>query len=171
MHRRTLPLVKSALAALAVVAAGMTLAAPASASPAGHTAYLQGTVTSGVARPASAAAPALAWKSWTFNDIHSGDCTMFGGATWTFYSDGTASFDGTVTSSDNGDVWLMWVYLADANNAQIGQVANANPNTPDPNEFAEGLPDHNLQYRWLASGRFPANWFNVIQNMWIKVHC
>jgi hypothetical protein len=173
MRRKGLPLMKSvAVAALAVIAASLALTSPASASPSGQAHHQQVTVASGVVHPASSSAPALAWKSFTSNgDTHAGDCTLFGGATWTLYSDGTFSFDGTVTSSDDNDAWLMYVTTFDGNNSQIGLVNNNTPTTPDPTEFVQSLGDHNLQYRWLASGNFPASWFNLIQSISVRNHC
>lgn len=170
MRRRGLPLFKSvAVAALAVIATSLAFAGPASAAPAAHSVV---TVTSGVARPATAAAPALTWKSFTQpTDTHTGDCTLFGGATWTLYSDGTFGFDGTVTSSDNNDAWLMYVTTYDGNNAQLGLVTNNSPTTPDSSEFVQALGDHNLQYRWLASGHFPASWYNLISTISVRNHC
>jgi hypothetical protein len=158
MRRKLIPLAKSVAVALAVLAGGFALTAPADAAQ--------------PADVASPAASAVAGTRFTWNgDLHSGDCTLFHGASWTLYSDGTASFDGTVTSSDDNDAWLMWVHVLDRNGAELGLIANASPNTPDPNEFAKNLPDHRLQYRWFASGRYPANWYGLMGSLRMDYHC
>ncbi|MEQ0564995.1 DUF6294 family protein [Amycolatopsis sp. NEAU-NG30] len=138
-------LVKSAAVALAVLGGGLAVTAPASAAT--GTAF---TVP---------------------NDLHAGDCTMFHGATWVLNSDGTASFDGTVTSSDDRDAWLMTVHVMDHNGAELGLVGNSFPNTPDPNKFAQNMPDSRLQYRWLATGHFPASWYGLIGYLRLENHC
>jgi hypothetical protein len=153
--------------AVALVGAGPAHAS-GEVSPAGSQ---SATVTSGMVRSASAATPAVAWKSFTWNDLHSGDCTMFGGATWTLYSDGTATFDGTVTSSSDSDAWLMWLHVADANNAELGLLSNTNWFSDDRVKFVKGLPDHSWQYRWFTSGRYDANWFGLAQHMTMDHHC
>lgn len=104
---------------------------------------------------------ALAWRSLvTTADWHRGDCTMFKGAAWVLYSDGTMTFDGTVTSSDDHDAFLVWVEVWDQNGAYIGRVVNRYPDTPNPTVFAKNMPDSALQYRWLAYGNFPTDWWS-----------
>ena len=98
--------------------------------------------------------------SWVTNaDWHAGDCTMFKGATWVLYSDGTMTFDGTVTSSDDNDAFLFWVDVWDTNGAYFGRIVNRYPDTPDRTVFAKNMPDSALQYRWLAYGNFPVDWY------------
>jgi hypothetical protein len=123
--------------------------------------------------PAAAAAPqlgsaevrpgvqALDSRSWvTSADWNAGDCTMFRGATWVLYSNGTMTFDGTVTSSDDHDAFLFWIEVWDHNGAYLGRVANRYPDTSDRTVFAKNMPDSDLQYRWLAYGDFPTDWFS-----------
>jgi hypothetical protein len=59
------------------------------------------------------------------HDIKRGDCTLFHNATWVINSDGTANFDGIVTSGSNNDAWLMWVDLKDSNHAVLGRLATS----------------------------------------------
>ncbi|WP_410614678.1 DUF6294 family protein [Amycolatopsis sp. lyj-109] len=153
---RLVLLAKSAAVALAVLSGGLAVTAPASAA------------TAGVVGPASTQA-GLAFTAP--NDLHSGDCTLFHGATWVLNPDGTASFDGTVTSSDDHDAWLMWVHVLDRNGAELGLVGNSFPNTPDPNEFARNLPDSSLQYRFLATGHFPSSWYGLIGYLRLEYRC
>ena len=156
MRRKFGLLVKSAAVALAVLSGGLAVTAPASAA------------TAGVVSPATTTA------SLTFrvpNDLHSGDCTLFHGATWILNSDGAASFDGTVTSSDDRDAWLMSVHVLDRNGAELGLVGNSFPNTPDPNKFAQNMPDSSLQYRFLATGHFPSSWYGLIGSLRLEYHC
>ncbi|MFJ1768294.1 DUF6294 family protein [Amycolatopsis sp. NPDC088138] len=158
MRRKFVSLAKSTAVALAVLASGFALTTPASAAQ-------PSTVT---AAPASTAAGIrFTWNG----DLHSGDCTLFHGASWTLNPDGTASFDGTVTSSDDNDAWLMWVHVLDRNGAELGLLGNTFPNTPDGNEFAKNLPDSSLQYRWFATGHFPANWYGLIGTLRMDYHC
>jgi hypothetical protein len=103
-------------------------------------------------------------------DLHSGDCTLFHGATWVV-NRGTASFDGTVTSSDDNDAWLMWVHVLDRNGAELGLLTNTYPNTSDPYKFVKDLPDSSLQYRWFAYGHFPAGWYDLIGGLRLDYHC
>ncbi|WP_206796657.1 DUF6294 family protein [Amycolatopsis sp. MtRt-6] len=138
--------VKSAAVALAVLSGGVAVAAPASATTTGITFR-------------------------TANDLHAGDCTLFHGATWVLNPDGTASFDGTVTSSDDNDAWLMWAHVLDRNGAEIGLVGNSFPNTPDPNKFAQNMPDSSRQYRFLATGHFPASWYGLIGKLRLEYRC
>ena len=111
-----------------------------------------------------APAQAAAWKRFRFAAIYAGDCTMSPGATWTIYSDGTAFFDGTVSSTSGDDAWLMWANLKDQNRTTIGQITNANG---DP-KFVRNLPG---AQRWFANGYFPAAWYPHISYMSMSKHC
>jgi hypothetical protein len=107
------------------------------------------------------------WYDWV--DVYSGDCTM-SDATWFLRSDGTASFDATVSSSDDDDAWLMWLKLKDANDAVIGYMTNANiQDSDDGGKFIQNL--HDYKHRWLTSGRFPAEWFDLIDHVELVSHC
>jgi hypothetical protein len=170
VHRKISTVLRSVAVAAAILVGGLALASPASAAQAGSAGFAPATVTSGVVHSAHGEVPALAWKSFTWGSLQSGDCTLFSGATWTLYSDGTATFDGTVTSSDDNDAWLQWAHVQDGNHAEIGKLTNDYPGS-DPTEFSENLPDHTQQYRWFAYGNFNANWFNYIQNMNMEYHC
>jgi len=81
------------------------------------------------------------------------------------------SFDGVVTSSDDGDAWLMRVRVLDHNGAELGWVTNSVQQTPDPATFVKGMPSSSDQYRWLASGWFPAGWYGSIGSIEIHNHC
>jgi hypothetical protein len=164
--------IKIVLAAvLALIAGSLALASPAAAAtPNSHVGYATATMTN-VMRPATAASPAVYGKAWSWPDLHSGDCTMFSGAKWSLYSDGTATFDGIVTSSDSGDAWLQWVHLKDANNAEFGKLVNSYPQTSDTTEFIQGLPDDRIQYHWTAYGHFDPNWYSRIQHVSMEYRC
>ena len=163
MRRKRFSLAKrTALVALAVVAGSALLAAPAGASPA--TPMVRSGATAG-----------LAWKSYTWTqDQHAGDCTLFGGATWTLYSDGTARFDGLVTSSDDNDAWLMQADLLTPDGHWLDRMTNAVPDTWDTLSFVKNLPDYNQQYKWTGYGKFPVqnpNYFQYVGSMSMSGHC
>jgi hypothetical protein len=176
MNRTISRAVKGVGATLVAAAAVLTVSAPAQAAPAPHhhvtvAAQVAPVVRTGVLK-SNGVRPNLAWKSYTWNAIFTGDCVMQQGATWTLYSDGTASFDGTVGSSDGGDAWLMWMHLRDANGAELGLIQNYA--LPDPNniyKFVQNLPNAGWQYRWFAGGTFPAWWFNYVATMSLESHC
>ncbi|ONI75243.1 hypothetical protein ALI144C_41670 [Actinosynnema sp. ALI-1.44] len=150
--KRTIPFGLKAVVttALAAVIGSVALTGPATAA----------TPQAGAPAEVRPGAQALSWQSWvTSADWNVGDCTMFKGATWILYSDGTMTFDGTVTSSDDHDAFLFWIDVWDHNNAYLGRVANRYPDTPDHTVFAKNMPDSDLQYRWLAYGNFPTDWY------------
>lgn len=132
-------------------------------------------LTAGLSLPATGTAHgdnALASKTFTWKDMTAGDCTMFQGARWTLYSDGTARFDATVTSSGNNDAWLMWARVKDANGAVLGSLANADIQDPaDRAKFVKNLPSRTQRYRWFASGRFNAAKYHLIKRMSLGKHC
>jgi hypothetical protein len=161
-RKRFSRLKRTALVALAVLAGSTVLAAPAEASPAAP-----------MVRSGSVAG--LAWKSYTWTqDQHAGDCTLFGGATWTLYSDGTARFEGTVTSSDDDDAWLMSADILTANGSWLDRLVNTVPDTWDTLSFVKNLPDHRQQYHWTGYGKFPVenpNYFPSVGSMSMTRHC
>ncbi|MFI5730001.1 DUF6294 family protein [Kribbella sp. NPDC051587] len=162
MNRKLLAATKFALV---VVAGSVAVTGPALASPAAPVAAVV-QPSAGTFRPA---VDSMFWQS--DSDSHAGDCTMFRGAGWTLRSDGSMSFDGVVTSSDDGDVWLMRVRVLDRSGAELGWVTNATQQTPDPATFAKNMPSSSDQYHWLATGFFPAGWYGLIGSIEIHNHC
>ncbi|MDT0467167.1 DUF6294 family protein [Streptomyces gibsoniae] len=112
---------------------------------------------------ADAAAHAPAWKSFTWGTLRSGDCTMFSGARWTLYPNGTAYFRATVTSSSNHDAWLMHVRLKDGNGAVLTALS--------PTKFVKNLPYHTQSYVWTAKGTFDPGWYDDVRRMSLVNHC
>jgi hypothetical protein len=98
-------------------------------------------------------------------DQNVGDCTMFHGASWTFYPNGTMDYVGTVTSSDDNDAWLMRIHVRNAAGVELGLVTNASPQSSDVTSFGKGLPDHNSQYQWVAHGTYPAAWYSQMASI------
>ncbi|WP_143591757.1 DUF6294 family protein [Thermoactinospora rubra] len=149
----SLTAVRGAIAAVATVAllTGLALSAPGTAQ----------------------ATTAETVKSFTWNrPMNAGDCTMFEGARWTLHRDGRAYFDGTVTSSDDNDAWLMWARLKDQNGAVLGSIVNnANQSPTDRTKFVKNLPSHTQRYRWFASGWFNPALFDLIKGMSLAKHC
>ncbi|MFD8498136.1 DUF6294 family protein [Amycolatopsis sp. NPDC059657] len=163
MRRRRLSL------AVAVLAGSIALAAPAEAAQPEATQ----TDAAQIARLTTGVTAGVAWKSYTWDrDLHAGDCTMFHGATWTIRADGTASFQGTVTSSDDNDAWLMQAHLLTVQQGQLVQLENAFPDTRERIIFAKNMPDHNRQYPWSTSGgRFPSWYFDRVGSMQLISNC
>jgi hypothetical protein len=155
--------------ALAVLAGSVAVAGPATASSDTAAGHAPATVARPAAAPFQAAVDSKFWQ--TVSDSHAADCTMFRGASWTLASDGSMSFDGVVTSSDDGDVWLMRVRVLDRNGAELGWVTNSTQQTPDPATFAKTMPNSSDQYHWLAWGTFPAGWYGLIGSIEIHNHC
>ncbi|MFE0026843.1 DUF6294 family protein [Amycolatopsis sp. NPDC059021] len=129
---------------------------------------------SAVATPASATtqAPATAqavctnmgWCSFTWNHVTAGDCTMER-ATWTLRSDGTASFEAAIVSSDTNDAWLMWVDTLDDANIILAPVHHGGDT-----KFVEGTIKNQWHW-WFAGGNFNAGIFNRINTMRMRSHC
>ncbi|MER5321324.1 DUF6294 family protein [Streptosporangium roseum] len=130
-------------------------------------------LTIGLGLPTAGTAHALSSRTFSWNSpMTAGDCTMFEGARWTLYSDGTATFDGTVTSGDNNDAWLMWARVKDANGAVLGTLTNYNvQDRSDWTKFVKNLPSKTQRYRWFASGRFNARLYPLIKRMSLSKHC
>ncbi|MET7289632.1 DUF6294 family protein [Streptomyces sp. NPDC005573] len=121
---------------------------------------------------AAAPAHAPAWKSFTWGTLRKGDCTMFRGARWTVYPDGTAYFRATVTSSDNNDAWLMRARLKDADGAVLTALRNARLQDPAvPAKFVKNLPDRTQRYVWTAKGTFDPGWYDDIARMSLVSSC
>jgi hypothetical protein len=140
------------------------------ASIAAATAIMITSLTLATAGTAQAQAQAKVY-TWNYT-MTAGDCTMFQGAKWTLYPDGSATFDATVTSGGNNDAWLMWASIKDANGAVLGTLAN--PRIQDPTDrakFVKNLPDRRLRYRWFASGRFNSAKFDMIRGVSLAKHC
>ncbi|MGP3937449.1 DUF6294 family protein [Nonomuraea sp. KM88] len=128
-------------------------------------------LAAGLAFPSAASAQSLGSKVSTFGTQTAGDCTMFEGARWTLYSDGTAEFDGKVRSSGSNDAWLMWVYLKDESGAVLGRLTNVEYQNPsDPARFVKNLPKKQTQ-RWFAHGRFDPDLFPLVKRMSLGRHC
>ncbi|MGX7828251.1 DUF6294 family protein [Actinokineospora sp. 24-640] len=116
-------------------------------------------------------AHAVGYKQFTSgNDFRSGDCTMFRGASWTLSSDGTAEFNGVVTSGDNNDAWLMWVDLKNAYGQSIGRLV-ANTHWDDLTKFVKNLPDRTRQYSWNQMGTYPAHLFAQTHTLTMSYRC
>ena len=150
------------------------VAALAPQTPAGAAEPVPGKVMSATATaqriPASFGL-AAGWR-FTWGTLTAGDCTMFQGASWTVYDNGLADFDGTVTSSDNNDAWLMWADLKDANGAVLTRLHNRDIQNPaDFTEFIQNLPDHTQTYRWFAHGDYNSYYYQYLRGMQLYYSC
>lgn len=120
----------------------------------------------------SAPAQALSWRSFSWGTLTSGDCTMFSGATFTLYSDGTARFEGLVTSGDDHDAWQMWVHLKDANGYDLGWIYDFQWVSPGHEQFVKNLPDNDLRYWWIDdTAAFDKNRFSAIHHLSMDKNC
>jgi hypothetical protein len=129
-----------------------------------------GTVAAVVALLAVAGAPTASADVYPMpHGQTSGDCTMLSGAQWTLNPDGTADFQGTVTSSHDNDAWLMWVYLVDRNQGVMGMIhAVQDWNTT---KFVRNLPDHRQRYDWTFRARFNPSLYPRIRGIEMEAHC
>lgn len=153
---------KVLVALLAVLAAGLTLTSPVAAAATGRT---------GIATATAGDRPDQNRWVWTLGELHSGDCTMFAGATWTFADDGTAELRATVTSSDDHDAWVQWIDVYDTNGAFMGNIINRYPDTSDPKKFVKNMPDSSKQYAWFGYGNFDPNWYWSIGHVELRYSC
>ncbi|MFG6195403.1 DUF6294 family protein [Nonomuraea sp. JJY05] len=128
-------------------------------------------LTLGLALPTTerASAATLDEKTFTWNrPMRAGDCEISPGATWTLYSNGTARLDATVFSVDGDDVWLMWARLLDEDRAVLGEIRVAGSSST---KFVKNLPVQFRRYRWLASGRFDSDLFDLVEHVSLSKHC
>ncbi|PXX60859.1 hypothetical protein DFR70_10950 [Nocardia tenerifensis] len=141
-------------------------------------AILAATATVGAAADARADTPS---KRFTWDhDIHAGDCTMFRGASWLVVADGTAIFDGRVTSGSNNDAWLMHAQLFGANGKYLGNIIAQQPGVDDIGRFVKNLPDKRRQEPWHIEatynvGRRGPNGISVVftelERINLQSHC
>ncbi|MFI6735469.1 DUF6294 family protein [Nonomuraea sp. NPDC050451] len=116
-----------------------------------------------------ASAATLEEKTFTWKrPMYAGDCEISSGATWTLYANGTARLDATVFSVDGDDAWLMWARLLDADRAVLGEIRVAGSSST---KFVKNLPVQFRRYRWLASGRFDSDLFDLVEYVSLSKHC
>lgn len=114
------------------------------------------------------------WTPWefTWGLIRKGDCTMFEGAKWTLFPNGTATFDATVTSGDDDDAWVIWhVDLVDRNGAILGSLATEHPVGGDGRKFVQNMPSSAERYRFRAWASFDVGLWNDIENLKMYSSC
>ncbi|ANI90238.1 hypothetical protein A9P82_13625 [Arachidicoccus ginsenosidimutans] len=58
-------------------------------------------------------------KSFAFQEIRKGDCTIFSGATFTLYANGAINWRCNIKSSDSGDEWDGYIICYNANNVEL----------------------------------------------------
>lgn len=85
-------------------------------------------------------------------------------------ADGTAFFDGVVTSGANNDAWLMHADLQDVNRKYLGNII-ANQLNSDIGKFVMNLPDKSRQYPWQTRGTFDPGLYPRIKHMALHSHC
>ncbi|WP_019926432.1 DUF6294 family protein [Nocardia sp. BMG111209] len=142
-------------------------------------AVLAAAAVTGVA--ASAQADDTPSKQYLWNvDMHAGDCTMFRGATWVVVADGTAHFDGLVTSGSNNDAWLMHAQLIGAGGKYLGNIIAQEPGVDDIGRFVQNLPDKRRQYPWHIDATYNvgklgphgvSEVFEQLETIHLQSHC
>ncbi|MFI9101787.1 DUF6294 family protein [Streptomyces fildesensis] len=146
-----------------------SIVTPATAEAASPTATKAiSSVTANTAKVVAGKDATGAWKRWTWGFQHVGDCSMFEGASWTIVDNGTASFDGWVTSSDTNDIWHMRLVLLDKDGREIDALIGGPPSAPE--WFSQGLPDPRYRYHWTAYGSY-RNVFPSVQGMRMYSSC
>jgi hypothetical protein len=107
------------------------------------------------------------WEPWefTWGVIKKGGCTMFEGAKWTLFPNGTATFDATVTSGEDDDTWVIWhVDLLDGKGAILGSLASEHPVEGDWRKFVKNMPSDAERYRFRALATFDTElWGGIVQ--------
>jgi uncharacterized protein DUF6294 len=102
--------------------------------------------------------------SFTWRQIHVGDCTLTDGAELVLFSDGSATWEATVSSSSSdGDVWLATITLYDDHGVQLWQF----PQIDSPEMDVAGLGSF-----WLNDQlHYPAYLFPYISRANLHSHC
>ena len=127
---------------------------------------IMGALAIGLASPADASGLKQVKFTWR-GYLSAGYCSIEPGATWTLYSNGTAKLDATVSSLGDDDAWLMWAHLLDKRNALLGDIRVYGSTST---KFVKDL--HNRRsYRWIASGQFDPDLFDLVEHMSLSKHC
>lgn len=123
---------------------------------------------------ANAAAERLAgWTPWAFTwgRLERGHCTIFAGARWTLFPDGTAAFDGTV-AAEPGRAWVIWhVDLLDARGSVLGSLATEHPVEGDWRKFVQTMPGGADHHRFRAWANFDAGLWDDIASLRMHWSC
>jgi hypothetical protein len=114
------------------------------------------------------------WTPWefTWGLIRKGDRTMFEGARWTLFPNGTATFDATVTSGDDDGAWVIWhVDLLDHDGMILGSLASEHPIEGDWRKFVKKMPNSAELYRFRAWATFDVELWPDIQHLKMYSSC
>ncbi|MFG1643233.1 DUF6294 family protein [Amycolatopsis sp. NPDC049252] len=114
------------------------------------------------------------WTPWefTWGPIRKGNCTMAAGARWTLFPNGTATFDGTVSSVDDDAAWVIWhVDLLDAGWAVLGSLATEHPVGGDWRKFVRTMPSGAEPYRFRAWASFEPDLWDDIAHLKMYSSC
>lgn len=114
------------------------------------------------------------WNPWefTWGLIRKGDCTMSEGAKWTLFPNGTATFDGTVTSDVDNDAWVIWhVDLLNRDGSILGSLTSEHPIEGDWRKFVKNMPSSAQPYRFRALATFDAGLWNDIVSLKMYSSC
>ena len=114
------------------------------------------------------------WTRWefTWGRITRGDRTMFEGAKWTLFPDGTATFDATVSSGADNATWVIWhVDLLDRHDAVLGSLTSEHPIEGDWRKFVRTMPSCAERYRFRALAAFDTALWNDISRLKMYSSC
>ena len=120
------------------------------------------------------AARLTGWVPWefTWGLIRKGDCTMFEGARWTLFPNGTANFEAVVTSGDDNDAWVIWhVDLVGHDGVILGSLAADHPVGGDGRKFVRNMPSSAERYRFPASATFDIGLWERIEGLKMYSSC
>lgn len=128
-----------------------------------------------IVQAANASAERLTgWTPWefTWGTIRRGGGTMLAGAKWTLFPDGTAAFDGTVTSREDRDVWVVrHVDLLGATGAILGSLTTEHPVDGDWRKFVRTMPSSAETYRFRAWATFDVALWERIAHLKMYSSC
>jgi hypothetical protein len=123
-----------------------------------------------VATVNAAAERLTGWTPWAFTwgPLVRGNRTMFEGARWTLFPDGTATFDGRVAAGPGRAVVIWHVDLLDADGAILGSLATEHPIEGDWRRFVRTTASSADHDRFRAWANFDVGLWEDIASL--KMH-
>jgi hypothetical protein len=111
-------------------------------------------------------------REFTWASVNNGDRTMVEGAGWTLLPNGTATFEGAVTSRIDDDAWVIWhVDLVDAHGRVLGSLATEHPVAGDWRKFVRAIPETGERYEFRAWATFDAGLWPDIAGLTMYSSC
>jgi hypothetical protein len=98
-----------------------------------------------------------------------GDCTMHGGATATFRSDGTGTFSARVRSTDDDDEWKMEIVVRRGDGSFLFRLPPSPPGWIT--WYSKKMPDDDTDYGWSFNFSFAPEFYNSIGSAQLGASC